>query len=120
MSGLTDQISGAFFRWASTAMGVVGPDYIFLAVLIFTLLGVRLAEYGRRLKQRALTIAGGVLSSVAAGWSCSALWILSPCPLFYLLGFGAFAVLTIFITIMIGVWHYGIERRRSARDDGAF
>ena len=111
MAALSDKIYGKLLLWVNTVQMANGLDYVFLAVLVFTALGLKLAEHGRRLKRRDLTLAGGILTWIATGWSCTMLWLMYPKPPFYKMAFAAFIPLTIFSGVMIGLWQVCIDRR---------
>jgi len=111
MAALTDKIHGKLLLWVNTVQMANGLDYVFLAVLVFTALGLNLAQHGRRLKRRDMTLAGSILTWIATGWSCTMLWLMYPHPPFFTIAFAAFIPVTIFSGVMIGVWHTGINRR---------
>ena len=111
MDDIEKFLYGPLLSWASSALVAIGQDYLFLAVLLLTALGLQFGEHGRKLKRPLLTFAGAVLSGSAVGFSCLALWMWSSLGPIYSVGFRVFAAIAIFSSAMIVAWHFGIYRR---------
>lgn len=98
---------------------MIGPDYLFAAVLLFTWMGLTLADHGRKLRRAELTLCGAILTSAALSISSVALLVARNTggfPRFYSLAFGAWIILALPLSLAVAIWHLKIIALRARPD----
>ena len=107
-----DLLPALYSKLASLFL-LIGPDYLFAAVLIFTWTGITLGDYGRKLRRAELTLSGVVLATAALSISCVALLVemsVGGVPRFYTVAFFAWAILALPVSVAAAIWHLKTSR----------
>jgi hypothetical protein len=88
-------------------------------VLLFTWIGLTLADHGRKLRRAELTLFGAILTSAALSISCVGLLVARSSgglPRFYSIAFGAWIILALPLSLAVAIWHLKITTLRARPD----